>query len=50
MQQRRASGSLGVEVPDVMEKGKCMFNLRNQARHEKSHITKYQSSVNQDMK
>jgi hypothetical protein len=25
MHQRRASGSLGVEVPDVMEKGKWMF-------------------------
>jgi hypothetical protein len=23
--QRRASGDLGVEVPDVMEKGKWMF-------------------------
>jgi hypothetical protein len=25
MHQRRASGSRGVEVPDVMEKGKWMF-------------------------
>jgi hypothetical protein len=25
MDQRRASESLGVEVPDVMEKGKWMF-------------------------
>jgi hypothetical protein len=34
----------------VMEKGKCMFNLRNQASHEESHITKCQSLLNQDMK
>jgi hypothetical protein len=27
-----------------------MFNLRNQAGHEESHITKYQSLLNQDMK
>jgi hypothetical protein len=25
MHRRRANGSLGVEVPDVMEKGKWMF-------------------------
>jgi hypothetical protein len=25
MHRRRASGSFGVEVPDVMEKGKWMF-------------------------
>jgi hypothetical protein len=48
--QRRASRSLSVEVPDVMEKGKWMFNLRSQASHEESHITKCQSLLNQDMK
>jgi hypothetical protein len=31
MHQRRASGSLGIEEPYVMEKGKWMFNVRNQA-------------------
>jgi hypothetical protein len=50
MHRRRASGSLGVEVPDVMGKVKWMFNLRNQASHEESHITKCQSLLNQDMK
>jgi hypothetical protein len=50
MHQRRASESLGIEVPDMMEKGKWMFNPRNQASHEKSHITKCQSLLNQDMK
>jgi hypothetical protein len=34
----------------VIEKGKWMFNLRNQAIHEESHITKCQSLLNQDMK
>jgi hypothetical protein len=33
-----------------MEKGKCMFNPRNQAIHEESHITKCQYLLNQDMK
>ena len=50
MHRRRASGSLGVEVPDVMEKGKWMFNPRNQASHEESHISKCQSLLNQDIK
>jgi hypothetical protein len=50
MHRRRARGSLGVEEPYVMEKGKWMFNLRNQAIHEESHITKCQSLFNQDMK
>jgi hypothetical protein len=50
MYRRRTSGSLGVEVPNVMKKGKWMFNLRNQARYEESHITKCQSLLNQDMK
>jgi hypothetical protein len=47
---RRASGSFGVEVPDVMENSKWMFNPRNQASHEESHISKCQSLLNQDMK
>jgi hypothetical protein len=34
----------------VMEKNKWMFNLRNQASHEESYITKYQSLLNQDIK
>jgi hypothetical protein len=50
MHRRRTSGSLGVEVLDVMEKGKWMFNPRNQASHQESHITKCQSLLNQDMK
>jgi hypothetical protein len=50
MHQRKASGSLVVEEPYVMEKDKCMFNLRNQAIHEESHITNCQSLLNQDMK
>jgi hypothetical protein len=50
MHQRRASGILGVEESYVMKKGKYMFNPRNQALHEESHITKCQSVLNQDMK
>jgi hypothetical protein len=50
IRRRRASGSISVELLDVMKKGKCMFNPRNQARHEESHITKCQSLLNQDMK
>jgi hypothetical protein len=50
MHQRRASGSLSVEEPYVIEKGKYMFNPMNQAIHEESHITKCQSLLNQDMK
>jgi hypothetical protein len=50
MHQRRVSGSLGVKEPNMMEKGKWMFNPRNQANYEKSHITKCQSLLNQDMK
>jgi hypothetical protein len=42
---RRASGSLGVEEPNVMSNGKWMFNLRNQASHEESHISKCQSFI-----
>jgi hypothetical protein len=34
----------------VIEKGKWMFNPMNQAIHEKSHITKCQFLLNQDMK
>jgi hypothetical protein len=50
MHQRRASESLDVEVPDVIEKGKWMFNLRNLASHEESHMTKCQYLLNQDMR
>jgi hypothetical protein len=50
MHRRRAGESLGVEVLDVMEKGKWMFNLRNQSTHEESHIPKCQSLLNQDIK
>jgi hypothetical protein len=50
MHRRRSSGNLGTEVPDVMEKGKWIFNLRNQASHEESHISKRQSLFNQDIK
>jgi hypothetical protein len=48
--RRRASGSLGVEVPYVIEKGKWMFNPKNHASHEESHISKCQSLLNQDIK
>jgi hypothetical protein len=34
----------------VIEKGKWMFNPRNQASHEESHISKCQSLLNQDIK
>jgi hypothetical protein len=50
MHQRRVSESLSVEEPYKMENGKCIFNLRNQAIHKESHITKCQSLLNQDMK
>jgi hypothetical protein len=50
MHQRRANESLDVEVSDVIEKGKWMFNPRNQASHEESHISKCQSLLNQDIK
>jgi hypothetical protein len=33
----------------VIEKDKRMFNPRNQARHEESHISKCQSLLNQDI-
>jgi hypothetical protein len=48
--RRRASGSLGVKEPYVMENGKWMFNLRNQAYYEESYIIKCQSLFNQEMK
>jgi hypothetical protein len=38
--------SLGVEVLGVMEKGKWMFNPRNQYSHEESYISKCQSLLN----
>jgi hypothetical protein len=50
MHQRRASGSLGIEEPYVMEKGKWMFNPKNQAYYEESYITKCQSLFNQQVK
>jgi hypothetical protein len=40
MHQGRASESLSVEEPDVIENGKWIFNPRNQVSHEESHITK----------
>jgi hypothetical protein len=48
--QRRASGSLGIKEPYVMEKGKWTFNLRNQAYYEESYITNSQSLLNQEIK
>jgi hypothetical protein len=50
MHRRRAIGSLGIKVPDVLEKGKCMFNPRNQSSLEESHICKCKSLLNQDIK
>jgi hypothetical protein len=49
MHQRIASESLDVEVPDMMEKGKWIFNLKNQSSLEVSHISKCQSLLNQDI-
>jgi hypothetical protein len=34
----------------MMEKGKWMFNLRNQDYYEESYITKCQSLLNQEIK
>jgi hypothetical protein len=48
--RRRASGSLGNDEPYVIEKGKWMFNSRNQTYYEESYTTKYQSLFNQEMK
>jgi hypothetical protein len=50
MHRRRASESLGVEEPYVMEKGKWMFNLWNQAYYEESYITKCQYLLNEEVK
>jgi hypothetical protein len=50
MHRRRTSGSLGIEEPYVIEKGRWIFNSRNQANYEESHITKCQSLLNQDIK
>jgi hypothetical protein len=47
---RRASGNLSVEESYVMEKGKWMFNSRQQAYYEESYITKCQSLLNQEIK
>jgi hypothetical protein len=50
MHRRRASRSVGVEESNVMEKGKWMFNPRNQTYYEKSDITKHQSLLNEEAK
>jgi hypothetical protein len=50
MYQRRATRSLGVEEPYMMEKGKWMFTSRNQAYYGDSCIIKCQSLLNQEMK
>jgi hypothetical protein len=50
MYQRKASESLGIEEPYVMENDKWMFNPKNQTNYEESHITKCQTLLNQDMK
>jgi hypothetical protein len=50
MHQRRASRSLGVEVPKAMENDKWMVNPKKSSYYEESYITKYQSILNQDMK
>jgi hypothetical protein len=50
MHWRRGRGSLDIEVPDVMENEKWMFNPRNQSSHEESHIFMCQSLLNQDIK
>jgi hypothetical protein len=50
MHQGRVSGSLDVKELYVMEKGKWMFNSRNQAYYEESYITKCQSLLNQEVK
>jgi hypothetical protein len=50
MHRKRVSGNPNVEISDVMEKGKCMFNQRNQSSHEDSHISKCQFLLNQDIK
>jgi hypothetical protein len=41
---------LDIEKLYVMENDKCMFNPRNQANYEESHITKCQFLLNQDIK
>jgi hypothetical protein len=48
--QRRASRSLGIKEPNVIEKGKWIFNSRNQSYNEESYIIKCQSLLNQEMK
>jgi hypothetical protein len=50
MHRRRVSGSLGVKEPYMMEKGKRMFNPKNQAYYEESYIIKCQSLLNQEVK
>jgi hypothetical protein len=46
MHRGRASESLDVEEPYVIENVKWMFNPKNQAIHEETHITKCQSLLN----
>jgi hypothetical protein len=48
--RRRARGSLSIEEPYVMKKGKWMLYPRNQAYYEESYITKCQSLFNQELK
>jgi hypothetical protein len=50
MHLRRASETFYVEELYVMEKGKWMFSLRNQAYYRDLYITKCQSLLNQEMK
>jgi hypothetical protein len=47
---RKIKQGLGVEISDVMEKGKWISNMRNQYSHKESHISKCQSLLNQDTK
>jgi hypothetical protein len=50
MHRRRASRSLDIKEPYVMEKDKWMFNPRNQAYYEESYITKCQYLLHQEVK
>jgi hypothetical protein len=47
--EKNKRGSLCVEVSNVMEKDKWMFNIWNQASHKESHISKCHSLLNQDI-
>jgi hypothetical protein len=50
MHQRRLSKSFSIEVLDVMKNGKWMLKFKKSTSHEKSHISKCQSLLNQDKK